>query len=42
MNVLAFDTCFAALGVPWALALGTPGARMLSRFEPMATATPNG
>lgn len=37
MNVLGFDTCFPALGVAVGIALGTPGARILSRSEPMAT-----
>jgi tRNA threonylcarbamoyladenosine biosynthesis protein TsaB len=37
MNVLGLDTCFPALGVAVGIALGTPGARILSRIEPMAT-----
>ena len=37
MNVLGFDTCFPAFGVAVGVALGTPGARILSRIEPMAT-----
>lgn len=37
MNVLGLDTCFPALGVAVGVALGTPGARILSRTEPMTT-----
>jgi tRNA threonylcarbamoyladenosine biosynthesis protein TsaB len=37
MNVLGLDTCFPALGVAVGVALGTPGARIMSRTEPMTT-----
>lgn len=37
MNVLGFDTCFGALNVALGIGLGAPGARVLTRCQPMAT-----
>jgi tRNA threonylcarbamoyladenosine biosynthesis protein TsaB len=37
MNIMAFDTCFPALTVAVGRGIGTPGVRVASRCEPMAT-----
>jgi tRNA threonylcarbamoyladenosine biosynthesis protein TsaB len=37
MNVLGLDTCFPALSVAVGREIGTPGARVITSTEPMAT-----